>query len=164
MKVEDPITSPPTIQGRFASVWAIDYPRILRNRGEDPSGIKAAVAGWLVEAPWAHPLWHSYYVTLIHLRPVDGLGDPIIHLPAATHELTVFALDPVAPRDNLVERGAAALLSPVNFAAQLICDSDAAAMADAAAAIQRICDGTLSPDTDFLSQWIDLFGDNMVRR
>lgn len=122
----------------------------------------AQVAVWVVEAPWAHPVWHSYIFGFAHLRPMECDPAPRIWLPGATHELALYALDPEVPRQKQIDNGRYHMLVPVNFAAQFIADDDAAAAARIKAAVDRILAGELSPDTDFLAQWIALFGGNMV--
>ncbi len=54
-------------------------------------------------------------------------------------------------------------MSPGNFASQFVEISDELARERVKAAVQKVCDGQLSPDTDFTSQWIKLFGDCMMK-
>jgi hypothetical protein len=154
---EDDITVDPTINGPHARAWKLVA---MARDGRDHAG----VAGWLIEAPWAHPFWHSYRLSLIHLRPMEGLAEPIIYLEGATHEIVLYALNPETPREPaLLSTGDVAVLDPPNFVAQMIMGSDDAAADKVGAAVDMICQGRLSPDTDFRSQWITLFGDNMMR-
>ena len=51
--------------------WRFDLDAIRMRMKADPAS-DAAVDAWLIEAPWAHPVWHSYLVMLIHLRPIPG--------------------------------------------------------------------------------------------
>ena len=55
------------------------------------------------------------------------------------------------------------LMSPSNFAAQIIAENDAAAIERVEKSVREICHGTLSADTDFLSLWIERWGDNMIK-
>lgn len=71
--------------------------------------------------------------------------------------------NPEYPREPAIRGEAPHVLSPLNFAAQFIAENDDAAAARIRDAVQRICDGTLSPDDDFRWQWIELFGGNMVK-
>lgn len=45
---------------------------------------------------------------------------------------------------------------------QIIAETDAAAMERIEKAVRLLCDGRVSPDTDFIGDWVALFGDNMV--
>lgn len=161
MKCEDDtIAIAPTIDGPRARAWRLDAEVLRKVAG----GNHSIIAGWLVEAPWAHPLWHSYLVSMIHLRAAPGLLPSVIYLDGATHELAVSALDPSVPRTLLLTGGQATLLHPANFAAQMAKDTDDLADAITYSAVSLICMGLLSPDTDFQKDWIKLYGDNMVRR
>lgn len=161
--IEDPIRIPPTLTSLHGRAWAVDidgaFKRLGRSREEFGD-----VASWLIEASWAHPIWHSYWINLNHLRPVSGQMAPLhFYLEGATHEVWVKALDPARPRQAMIETGNMAPLQPGNFAAQIIERSDEAAQERIKDAVQLICQGKLSPDTDFLRPWILLFGDNMVK-
>lgn len=152
---QDPISLPPLIAGVRGRAWKVPPPA---ERG-------AWVDRWLIEAPWAHPAWHSYLLSLVSLKPIAGMGPPKMYLVDASHELVLFATDPEHPREPILTRTSmAAVLEPANFAAQFREDDDDAASRRVARAVQMICDGQLSPDTDFLSAWCVLFGNNMVRR
>ncbi len=159
-----PVATAPHLDMPHGKAWLLDMPAIRRRL---PTGHQdAAVAVWLVEAPWAHPVWHSYSVSLIHLRPLPGLSEPTRYLALATHELIVSALDPDGDRDRLLAEGCGPhcrWLLPANFAAQMVEVSDELASARVRDAVERICRGTLSPDTDFTAQWVALFGDNMMK-
>lgn len=60
-------------------------------------------------------------------------------------------------------------LRPLNFASQFIVDTedcptvDEAAYAKVHVAVDEILAGKLSPDTDFLKDWIFRYGDNMIK-
>lgn len=152
----DEITAEPAMIGAAGRAWLLPKPT-------KPSGW-AMVSVWLVEAPHAHPLWHSYLITIVHLRPEPGELDASIYLPGATHEMSVLALHPDMPRKPLLHGGPADYLTPVNFAAQIIAADDAAATQRVEKAVRAICDGTLSPDTDYGHVWCQMFGDNMLKR
>lgn len=145
----------------FVRAWKLDEAgRRLKAGDTTPHAI---VATWIIEAPWAHPLWHSYILSLVHLREVEGQPPATIYRPDATHEMVLEALNPEFPRQAIFDRCEIARLSPVNFAVQLAVRDDAAAAAVALDVVQRIAKGRLNPDTDFRQQWVDLFGGNMLR-
>jgi hypothetical protein len=159
----DKINRLPVLEGKFGKTWRVDIAALCRKFKVDPEQ-DSGVAAWVIEAPWAHPFWHSYELILIHLRQIPGAKPPIIRLTGATHELWLNALDPDFSREPFILGEAASRpLRPGNFAAQIIAEHDGAAIARAFHAVRQICDGTLNPDTDFTAQWIALFGDNMIR-
>jgi|SRR5262245_2161334 len=160
----DPIARKPDIAGPHGKAWIVDLAVVRAQRKGGPNPNDTGVMQWIIEAPFAHPLWHSYSLMLIHLRPVEGSDQrPTIYLKGATHELWLVALDPDHERAPIFEGGSVHGLQPVNFAAQIIADSDAVAVGRIEAAVEMICDGDLSPDTDFRSAWVKLFGSNMLR-
>ncbi len=160
MAVIDDIPVAPTVTGSHGRAWRVDL-ALFRSMGTQAAD--AGIAQWVVEAPAAHPFWHSYFVSLIHLRPIPGTPDPLIYDARATHELVIMALDPDQPRYPQMMGGGWRWLEPANFAAQLIEPSDATADAQVSAAVEAIVAGTLNPDTDALAQWRELFGSKMIR-
>ena len=163
-KIADPITTPPEISGGHGRAWRCDLDA-ARLRWAVNAENDCCLDHWVVEAPWAHPIWHSYSLVLIHLRPLSDGRKTKFYVDGATHELWLWALDPDKNRIPMLSGGDAAglWLIPLNFAAQFIEVADDLAQQRVRSAIQRICDGTLSPDTDFRSMWIDLFGNNMMK-
>lgn len=161
--IKHPVLVPPAIEGPHGRAWScdIDAQRRVLNVAPENDG---TVAHWIVEAPWAHPLWHSYSIMLVHLRPLPRGQKTLIYLDGATHEIWVMAIDPNADRNEIMRRSVEGdWLTPKNFAAQFIAPSDDSAKDRVAAAVRGICDGMLSPDTDFQRDWIGLFGDNMFK-
>lgn len=159
-----PVKAAPTLNMPYGKAWRIDLPAVRARFGGEITD--AGIDAWLVEAAWAHPAWHSYLVTLIHLRPMPGFKDPVLYHPNATHELLVQALDPDGDRDRLLEESTGwhcKTLEPANFAAQLVEISDDLARERVRKAVEMICAGDLSPDTDYRAQWVALFGDNMMK-
>ena len=161
-----PVTTAPTMNMPNGKAWRFDLDAIRMRMKADPAS-DAAVDAWLVEAPWAHPVWHSYLVMLIHLRPIPGFEPPIIYNPHATHEVLVFALDPEGDRDRLLAESIGyhcRTLEPPNYTGQIVEITDDLARARVRKAVEMICAGDLSPDTDYRAQWIALFGDHMVMK
>lgn len=101
----------------------------------------AAVFHQIVAAPWAHPAWSHYAVSVVHLRPDEGVIAPNFYFEGATHELLIVALD---PRDNKTP------LLPVNFAMQAIFYADESAARLGERVAEMILDQRLNPDTDFI--------------
>ena len=150
----DPITTKPRLVAKYGRAWRFET-----------LPTDTAIDCWLIEAPWAHPIWHSYGLSLIHLRHVTGMPDPTIYLDCATHELLLFALDPKQQRQHAIDTSmvSARAMRPANLAAQIIEHSDRTARIRIALAVRDIINGLLSPDTDFIATWIARFGDSMIR-
>lgn len=148
----------PTLTGAHGMAWLIDLEAIAaKHPGSAPA--EAQACGWLVYAPYAHQLWHSYAISCINLRDIPGIPPAKLNLPGATHELMVFALDPERPM-RVDDRPA--YLAPANFVAQFIEPTDEAAAARIRQAVQDVCDAKLNPDTDYMRHWIHRFGASNV--
>lgn len=163
--VGDAIAKAPDLTGLVGRAWRCDL-AALRTKLNVPAEEDGTVSAWVVEAPWAHPAWHSYAITLVHLRPHPKFnGQTKFYLAGATHEFWLYAMDPAAKRADAIggeESSSRHWLTPINFAAQIIAESDDAASARIEDAIRLIVDGKLSPDSDFTSAWAKMFGDNML--
>lgn len=159
-------TVKPTLIGPHGKAWLCDMDA-LRVRLKASKDQDSTIAAWLIEAPWAHPVWHSYFLYLIHLRPLPGFDlPPVMHLPMATHELVLWAMDPDAPRNEIVigqQRPGEYWLSPKQFGAQICEITDELAQERVQKSVQEIIDGKLSPDTDAQRDWIKRYGDNMIK-
>lgn len=155
-------STPADLTGRVGKAWKVDSAGIWTRLGERGAHPELTVANWVVEARYAHPVWHSYHLICYSLRPHPSVtGDPLIYLEGATHELALHALDPGAQRAlNDLPRW----LLPSNFGAQIIAESDEAARARIEQAVSDIIAGELSPDTDHRRAWIARFGVNMIKR
>lgn len=116
---------------------------------------------WIIIAPWAHPIWSQYALLLYDLTSPSRAGPPTIHMPGATHEFMLFALDPAAPvaRDSSIRDASLRLLQPPNHGYQLYAASDDDAVARIQQVVDRIVAGNMSPDTDFRWEWDELFPD-----
>ncbi|MGO8241268.1 hypothetical protein ACC806_34590 [Rhizobium ruizarguesonis] len=116
---------------------------------------------WVIDAPWAHPMWSQYLVTLYDLTTPHKDGIPTLHLKDATHEFLVHALDlrHQVPRDVPPSKVRIVMLQPANYGYQFKADSDEAAEARIQELVSGIVAGKLSPDTDFRSLWNKLLPD-----
>lgn len=117
-------------------------------------GQDACLKNWIVRADWAHPVWHSYLISVIHLRPIEGAQGVSLYDPRATHEVAVLALDPDKPVQNFEPP---CVLSPPNYMEQFAAASDEDAIAKVEEAVREICRGRLSPDTDYWKTWRERF-------
>lgn len=166
-----PVSAAPTYVGPGGPMWRVDWEAVQRKNA--PGEEHAVVGSWLVRAPWAHPMWDSYTLTLCHLRPMANGQETRFYLAGATHELWLDAVDYESDLDALLirherpgnpEKGPAwRWLTPKNFAAQFIAADDAEAEARVDSAARAIADGMLNPDTDARSSWERLFGRNMIK-
>jgi hypothetical protein len=160
-----PVAKAPDIEHMFGKAWLVDISTLRKQ--ETPPPPDATVAMWVVEAPWAHPAWHSYLVFLIHLRKMDDSVETLLYVDGATHEMHVYAMAPEADREALIAgtdiKYINGVLHPVNFAAQFIAADDEAAKARVQVSVNSICLGALSPDTDYRQKWVMLYGDNMMK-
>lgn len=120
----------------------------------------AALRSVLLRRPDAHPLWHTYLLSLVHLRQVTGWLKPQLAFPDSTHEIAILALDaryeadPNAPETIHV-------LMPPNLAYQLRGKSDAVALSMFGGFVQALSSGELSPDTDHRRcqvAWLERWG------
>ena len=123
-------------------------------------------AGWIITAPWAHPFWSQYVISLTDLTTPMEIGPPLLYMPGATHEFVLEALDPELPvtEFKIMNQPRLRRLSPPNFAYQFKAASDAAATARIQALVDLIDAGKLSPDTDWRRAWDSQFEDGVSLR
>jgi len=128
---------------------------VSRVRELDCEGALASLRAVLLHRPDAHPIWHTYLVSLVHLRPIAGY--PPVHLafPDASHEITIVALDPDDPQPDPARPSTIRALTPPNLVHQLRARSDAMARGVFAAFVQALLTGSLNPDTDHRQCQID---------
>jgi len=161
-----PVNIKQHIEGAAGKAWRVDLDRLRQSLG--PSIDDSTVSTWVIEAPWAHPVWHSYTICLIHLRPMPGSQfQPKFHLEGATHEFSLFALSPEAPRAEIILGQVSPIshvLTPMNFGSQFIEIEDRLAIERIEKSIQEICHGKLSPDTDWQRDWIKRYNNAMIKK
>lgn len=93
-------------------------------------------------------------VTCIHLRPMEGVPDPKLHVPDATHEYVVVAIDPEqCPYPDPDDIEEIRFLRPVDVVQQVTGLDD-----KQAAKVLELCalactSGRLVPDVDFHRAW-----------
>lgn len=143
--------------------WLLDHKGALTQAGIDVEQ-DASIASWIVQAPWAHLAWHSYWLYICHLRPMPDNRSTIFHLENATHEMWVAALDPDVRLETMIASATPRYLTPLNFASQLILPNDEVAAQTIRGAAMDVLFQRISPDTDWVSAWRGRYGDNMGRR
>jgi hypothetical protein len=161
-EITDPVSLPPAIQGSHGKAWRLDLDKHREAFRTPPS----TVAMWIIEAGFAHPFWHSYVVSLCDLADRPGVEPATRYIENATHELVIYALDPKMVREDFLLNKSPVIMvmEPCNFAAQMSGEKDDTATKRVEDAVRMVCDGHLSPDTDFRSQWVALFGDSMLKK
>lgn len=155
----------PDYQGKRGRAWKCDLDAMRKELGPDAKG-DGTLVNWVIEAPYAHPFWHSYALVLVHLRPTERLPNPVLNTTGATHEFWLWALTPEADRPAIVRGDPQAglpFLEPMNFGAQLVEANDDEAMQRIEDTMKDICDGVLNPDTDFQQLWVNRFGDSLFK-
>jgi hypothetical protein len=161
----------PTLAGDMGTAWLYDLDGMYAKaaaREQPMPPRQLGLPSWLVYAPWAHPIWHSYCLMVISLAEVEGFPPAHINRPGEnpTHELFLAALDPGMPsnpRARYALDEPAPMMRPLNFAAQFKEGSDAKCSARIRAAVEDIIRGRLNPDTDGMQQWIGRFGGSSVK-
>lgn len=124
-----------------------------------------ATAWWLVDDPDSHPVWNQYLAAVVSLAEAAGVPPPIRYFPTATHEFTLFALDPRQPVTEeeipacvqsgyLIPRA----LHPMNLGYQFSADSDQAAVDR----VHHLLNEAPSLDSDWRRWWNDRFEDGQT--
>lgn len=153
----DEITTLPDMMGPVGRYWKLT---------KFPSERSNFYAMYLVEAPFAHPIWHSYLFSLVDLVWRPGDASLNIHLEGATHEFVVTAMHPSISRQKLIEgdRTHCIQFTPANFLCHFIAINDDDAERRMLRSIQEVINGTLSPDTDFRAMWVQRWNDSGINK
>lgn len=153
----------PWISGPAGQVWKMDVDGVRKLAGTtaDDDG---TVGCWFIHCPGAHPFWYGYFFLLIHLRPLKDQRPTKIHLEGATHEVMLWAVHPDWKCDLSDPKFMNHRLEPINFAAQFRAGTDQEALRYCLRALTDVANGGLNPDTDFRRQWVERFGDNMLKK
>lgn len=119
-----------------------------------------ALRAVLLHRPDAHPIWHSYMVSLVHMR--DEPGFPPAHRTFAdeTHEIMVVALSPNCG-DFPQEWSKIVHLTPPNLVQRLRGYTDDRARKLFDAFVKALAAHELNPDTDYRRSqlaWFERWG------
>lgn len=95
---------------------------VMRGKPDRPDW-EATLAVWFIDCPGQSPAWRHYLLSIIHLRPIEGVKPAIIRFPHATHEVLVAALDPTKNPRPLKPKSWS-LLRPINVMEQVQLDND----------------------------------------
>jgi len=124
------------IESHGENLWDIDASK------DHPACLRAVI----LRRPDAHPLWHDYLLSLVHLRPIDG-KPAILECEDSSHEIVCAALDPEF--DNQPTADGFKMLRPLNLVYQLRGLDDAQAKQVFTLYLQSLTVRLISPDTDY---------------
>jgi hypothetical protein len=79
----------------------------------------ASMDRWILYLPQGSPAWTHYMLSGASLADFPGVPPAAKRFPEATHEVIVAAIDPDFPKEKL-ERGGVKLLTPLNYAFQVV--------------------------------------------
>ncbi len=102
----------------------------------------ATLATWFLHCPGQSPAWDSYMLSVIHLRTIEGVREPVIRFPGATHEVLLAALDP-GSAPSVDNPDSWQLLMPINVEEQVELPDDEAAVRLAELAARAVVTGAL---------------------
>lgn len=137
-----------TIHGACGTATRLEYAL----EAHDPPDARGTVTAWWLDCPGQSPFWHVYLLSVVHLRPLDGVRPAVIGVPGATHELVVVALDPREPTPLMTDPTTWKYLTPVNVAEQLELPDDDAARYAAYLAAWGVVEGVLPAEPPHTGQ------------
>lgn len=126
----------------------------------DCSTAPAALRAVLLHRPDAHPIWHTYMLSIVHLRPISEAPPAILRFSDSSHEIAILALDPDCSPYPHVARSVRPLMPP-NLAHQIRGRTDQTALTLFGAFVTALSSGELNPDTDACSsqiEWLERWG------
>lgn len=134
----------PLIEGKAGSAWKA----VITDEQHRQS--PAALDMWLLHLPEVNPVWSWFVVSGCSLQDFPELSPAIKTVENATHEFSVFALDPAFFIDEMwLHRYGRCVLYPPNLNAQFTDLRDADANQLIFDLVYGFCHGVLNPDRDF---------------
>lgn len=110
------------LKGKGGEAFSIPLPPLEDRPNKDTI---ASLSRWQLVIPNAHPVWSRFVLMCASLADFPGVPPAKKHFPEATHEITVFAIEPFFPDDKW-QAGGISVLEPVNHVWQF-CSTDAIA-------------------------------------
>jgi hypothetical protein len=111
--------------------------------GKPPTPDQAAtLRTFFLDCPGQSPAWQHYLLSIIHLRPIEGVREAVIRFPGATHEVLIVALDP-SKKPTATKRRSWSFLWPTNLEQQVQLDNDDQAHALLLDCARAVVDGRL---------------------
>lgn len=99
-----------------------DATEVLIDEHDEPD-TQGTIVSWFLNCPGQSPAWRHFLLSVVHLRPIEGVRPATITVPGATHEVMLWALNPEATPDAL-NAASWAILRPVNMVIQVELPSD----------------------------------------
>ena len=141
----------PDIKGDFGEAWRQDLVA-LHAKYPDLNQTSTTLVSYHLNCPKAHPAWHWWAVSLVHLRDQEGATPANKHYPEAEYEICVLAFNP--------EKGEPVLgvlpysfLMPPDVMQQFHGVTDEGAIEITTELVRACCYGKISPDQDYRSYW-----------
>lgn len=135
---EQPMSNRASITGiRGWRAWMSDLPPVAERPNPDTV---ASLARWHLEMPNSHPFWDRWVILTCSLADFPGVPPAKKEWPEATHELSVWAINPDFPAEEWA-KGGVSLLHGANHVVQFVCKDDAAALMIAAFAAEAFVCG-----------------------
>jgi hypothetical protein len=129
--------------------WTVKLPDAERRVKSD-----STVAAWLLYCPGAHLWWSYWWISVIHLRPIEGVPPAKKRFPEAEYEIICLSQDPDHAPDPDNPIGTIRRLDPVDWIVQFgDVKNDQQAVQVVIAAVKLIMTGRVSPDSDFTHIW-----------
>lgn len=132
-----------SIRGNVRRAWRVP----------PPPNAPALLSQWLMFCPEVHPVWSYWLLSLIHLRDIPGTPKPIKTDPRNEYELSVYALDPECRPDARNQESLRPLLPPDQVDQFYTLGDEQGALDIAAAMVDAVVCGEISPDSDFRDSW-----------
>jgi hypothetical protein len=135
----------PFVAGNYARAWSVKWDaNDLQN--------EACLGCYLIEGNF-HPFWTQWCISVVNLRDVPGFPPAIKKKPEYTHELMIVAANPDIKLNPDIRPDSGWQLMPPDVVEQFQVPSDANAVDMLGKFICFICNGELSPDSDFREVW-----------
>ena len=142
----------PDMQSSDSMAWNLrNYIRKAVAKNLESGKETSIVTSWLLFAPWAHPVWDYYVLSITHLRPAVGTMPAKKLHPEAEFELVVAALDPKSTPDPDV--CGFTCLCPIKLIVQFKGVEQDFLLNLAENAARSVLDRNISPDSDFIEHW-----------
>jgi hypothetical protein len=151
----------PEVPDHYRRAWKVTEDNSTLGWSRPPLN-RTPLARWLLHCPYLHPAWTHWLISLIHLKPVDGLPDAYKLDPTCEYELAVFAVDPACTPDA-DDVTSIWLLSPACIEVQFGGVADRNAIAVAESCLLACIGGGLAPDEELRASWYASVQAELVR-
>jgi hypothetical protein len=136
----------PDIEGRAARAWKVVMP------SDGPPEWSGTIAAYLVHMPGAHAFWSWWLVSVVHLRPIEGVKPANKSYEEAEYEFLTAPIHPDHPPDP-DDPGAGFETIAVDVAVQFNGTDDEQAAELCMMSVTLMTRGRASPDSDYRRWW-----------